>query len=278
MDQFEMVKEMIRYLSDRGVGKPDVAVICGTGLGDFVQQMDKIEVTLSYNQIPYFPVATVEFHFGRLVYGKIGKVQVLAFEGRFHYYEGYSVDQVVLPVRLAKSLGAQAMFLSNAAGGLNPDLTRGTLMQVVDHINLQPESPLRGPNNEAWGVRFPDMSAPYDTKLNAMIRALAEEQGIPLAQGVYMSVAGPQLETRAEYRYLRLIGGDAVGMSTVPEVIACNHMSLPCAVVSVITDECDPDNLALVDVAEIVAVAKAAEPALTQLFRSAIMKLGETLF
>jgi len=188
------------------------------------------------------------------------------------------MDQVVLPVRLAKSLGAQAMFLSNAAGGLNPDLTRGTLMQVVDHINLQPESPLRGPNNEAWGVRFPDMSAPYDTKLNAMIRALAEEQGIPLAQGVYMSVAGPQLETRAEYRYLRLIGGDAVGMSTVPEVIACNHMSLPCAVVSVITDECDPDNLAPVDVAEIVAVAKAAEPALTQLFRSAIMKLGETLF
>ena len=268
-----MLNEMLRYLGERGVGEVDVAVICGTGLGGFVQQLDTSDVVLSYNQIPYFPVATVEFHFGRLVYGRMGAVRVLAFEGRFHYYEGYAMEQVVLPVRLAKSLGAKAMFLSNAAGALNPDLKKGDLMRVDDHINLQPESPLRGPNNEKWGDRFPDMSAPYDVRIAALLHEIAAEQGVTLSDGVYVSVAGPQLETRAEYRYLRRIGGDAVGMSTVPEVIACAHMGLPCAVVSVITDECDPDNLQPVEVEEIVAVAQGAEPQLTALFKSAVLKV-----
>jgi purine-nucleoside phosphorylase len=277
MDQFEMLSEMLRYLKERGVGEADVAVICGTGLGDFVKQLDAEDVVLSYNQIPYFPVATVEFHFGRLVYGRIGEVKVLAFEGRFHYYEGYSMEQVVLPVRLAKSLGAKAMLLSNAAGGLNPALKKGALMRVDDHINLQPESPLRGPNNEKWGGRFPDMSQPYDRRIGALIRTIAGEQGTDLTDGVYVSVAGPQLETRAEYRYLRLIGGDAVGMSTVPEVIACAHAGLPCAVVSVITDECDPDHLEPVDVAEIVAVAQGAEPALTALFKETVLRVLDVL-
>ncbi|MGB1075705.1 MAG: purine-nucleoside phosphorylase [Flavobacteriales bacterium] len=277
MDTSEMLKEMMRYLSDRGIGEVDVAVICGTGLGGFTQEMDEQWVALSYNQIPFFPVATVEFHFGRLVYGRVGDVRVLAFEGRFHYYEGHSMEQVVLPVRLAKSLGAQAMLLSNAAGGLNPNLKKGALMRVEDHINLQPESPLRGPNEEKWGGRFPDMSQPYHSGIGTLLHQLAADQGVRLVDGVYVSVAGPQLETRAEYRYLRTIGGDAVGMSTVPEVIACAHMGLPCAVISVITDECDPDHLAPVDVAEIVSIAQQAEPQLTALFKSAVLKILEVI-
>jgi purine-nucleoside phosphorylase len=273
MDTFEMLKEMMRYLSDRGIGEVDVAVICGTGLGGFTQEMDEQWVVLSYNQIPYFPVATVEFHFGRLVYGRVGEVRVLAFEGRFHYYEGHSMEQVVLPVRLAKSLGAQAMLLSNAAGGLNPNLKKGSLMRVEDHINLQPESPLRGPNEAQWGGRFPDMSQPYHAGIGTLLHRLAADQGVQLVDGVYISVAGPQLETRAEYRYLRTIGGDAVGMSTVPEVIACAHMGLPCGVISVITDECDPDHLVPVDIEEIVRIAQRAEPQLTALFKASVLRI-----
>jgi purine-nucleoside phosphorylase len=227
----------------------------------------------SYNVIPNFPVATVEFHFGKLIYGNLAGKRVLACQGRFHYYEGYSMEEVVLPVRVMKMLGARYILLSNAAGAVNLSFRKGTLMLIDDHINLQPDNPLRGSNDDDLGPRFPDMSQPYSQKLNSILEEIAREKNITLSKGVYVSVQGPNLETRAEYRFLRIIGADAVGMSTVPEVIACNHMSVPCCCISVLTDECDPDNLKPVSVEEIIATAKAAEGNLTALYCELLKRL-----
>lgn len=268
----EAIKETVAFLQSRGITSPEVGIVLGTGLGDLATKIE-VEQELSYNVIPHFPVATVEFHFGKLIYGTLGGKQVVALQGRYHYYEGYDMPQIVLPVRVMKLLGCRAILLSNAAGAVNLEFKKGALMMVDDHINLQPDNPLRGRNLDELGPRFPDMSRPYDPTLNGMLREAAAELDIDLKEGVYASVSGPNLETRAEYRMLSRLGADAVGMSTVPEVIACNHMGIPCACVSVLTDECDPDHLKPVDIQDIIAVAGAAEKHLTRLYAALIERM-----
>ena len=224
-----------------------------------------VEQSISYTDIPHFPVATVEFHKGNLVFGKIGTQQVVVMQGRFHFYEGYSMHQIVYPIRIMKMLGIKRLFLSNAAGGINLSLEKGDLVLIDDHINLQSGNPLIGKNYDELGDRFPDMSCPYDAHLNSILQQASSHAQVTLKKGVYASVNGPNLETRAEYRYLKIIGADLVGMSTVPEVIAANHMRLPCAAISVVTDVCDPDNLQPVNIQEIIAVAGKAEERLSKL-------------
>jgi purine-nucleoside phosphorylase len=233
----------------------------------------KIIAEIDYKDIPNFPVATVESHHGKLLFGTIGTKKVVAMQGRFHYYEGYDMQQITLPVRVMKLLGIKHLLLSNASGSLNLNWNKGELMLIDDHINLLPANPLIGKNIDELGPRFPDMSAPYDGKLNSILKSIAVEKGIILHEGVYVVVTGPNLETRAEYRYLKNIGADVVGMSTVPEVIVANHMSLPCCAVSVLTDDCDPDNLQPINIEEIIAIAGKAETKLTELFLELIKKI-----
>lgn len=268
----QQVEETTAFLKKKGIDKPEIAIILGTGLGNLATEI-KPELEILYNEIPHFPEATVEFHAGKLIYGTLAGRKVLAMKGRFHLYEGYSFEQITLPVRVMKLLGANYLLISNAAGGMRSDLRKGDLLLINDHINLQPGSPLIGHNVDTWGPRFPDMSQPYSELLNTNLKVAAATLNIPLKEGVYVSVTGPNLETRAEYRFLHRIGADAVGMSTVPEVIVANHMSLPCAAISVITDECDPDHLKPVNIAEIIEVAGKAELKLTLLFKRLIEEL-----
>jgi len=272
MDQLSQLSETLEYLQSRGIKSADVGIVLGTGLANLVNNIE-VEIEINYTSIPNFPIASVEFHFGKLIYGKLGGKQIIAMQGRYHYYEGYSMNQIVFPLRIMKLLGVKHILLSNAAGAVNLDFKKGSLMLVDDHINLQPENPLRGPNLDELGPRFPDMSAPYSPVLNGLLRTIAKDLNIQLNEGVYCSVQGPNLETRAEYRFLRTIGSDAVGMSTVPEVIACNHMDLPCACISVITDECDPNNLKPVNISEIIEVAAKAEQHLSAVFTELIKRL-----
>jgi purine-nucleoside phosphorylase len=267
------IKEATDFLYKRGIEAPEVGVILGTGLGNLFVKEIKKPLIVNYNSIPHFPISTVEYHKGQLIYGDIKGKKVLAMQGRFHYYEGYSLQQVTLPVRVMKLLGVQHLLISNAAGNLNPNWKKGQLMLIDDHINLLPDNPLRGVNYEIFGPRFPDMSEPYALTLNKKLKQIAKAKKIKLNEGVYTAVMGPNLETRAEYRFLRRIGSDAVGMSTVPEVIVANHMGLPCCAVSVLTDDCDPDNLKPVNLKEIVKVAGKAEPKLTQLYVELIKAL-----
>ncbi|MBT1697226.1 purine-nucleoside phosphorylase [Fulvivirgaceae bacterium PWU4] len=261
------------YLQSKGVTAPEVGIILGTGLGElFVKQITEA-VSFDYGSIPHFPVSTVESHHGKLIYGKVKGKTVLAMQGRFHFYEGYSMQQITLPVRVMKMLGVKYLLISNASGNLNRQWKKGELMLIDDHINLQTENPLRGKNDDALGLRFPDMSQPYSQLLNEKLMTIAREKNITMNKGVYAAVTGPNLETRAEYRFLRIIGADAVGMSTVPEVIVANHAGLPCCAVSVLTDDCDPDNLKPVNISEIIAVAKEAEPKLTDLFVALIERI-----
>ena len=241
-----------------------VGLILGTGLGRLADEIEAHAV-VPYGEIPGFPLSTVESHEGRLIAGTLRGVQVLAMQGRFHLYEAYSAQQVTLPVRVMAALGVGTLVISNAAGGMNPAFRRGDLMLLTDHLNLQGANPLTGPNADEWGPRFPDMSEPYDVPLREAALAAAEAAGIRLQQGVYAAVVGPNLESRAEYRYLLGIGADAVGMSTVPEVIVGRHMGLRCMAVSVITDECFPDTLEPVSLADVLAAAAEAEPRLTRL-------------
>lgn len=264
-----MIKQILEatsFLQGKGVHTPDVGVILGTGLGNLFVKEIKKPLIINYNSIPHFPISTVEFHKGQLIFGEIKGKKVLAMQGRFHYYEGYSMQQITLPVRVMKMLGIKNLLISNAAGSMNLRWKKGELMLIDDHINLQPDNPLRGENFESLGPRFPDMSQPYSPGLNARLKKIAKAKKIKLNEGVYAGVMGPNLETRAEYRFLRTIGADAVGMSTVPEVIVANHMSLPCCAISVLTDECDPDNLKPVNIDEIVKVAGKAEKKLTDLY------------
>jgi purine-nucleoside phosphorylase len=267
------IEDAVEYIRNRGVTNPDIGVILGTGLGSlFVQQMEE-PVLIDYRDIPHFPAATVEFHHGKLIYGKINGKRVVAMQGRFHYYEGYTMQQITLPVRVMRKLGIRFLLISNAAGNVNMKWKKGELMLIDDHINLLPENPLRGKNMDEFGPRFPDMSEPYSKVLNDKLIAIARQKDITLRVGVYASVSGPNLETRAEYRFLQRIGADAVGMSTVPEVLIANHMSLPCCAISVLTDDCDPDDLKPVSISEIIDIAGKAEGKLTELYKELIGEL-----
>ena len=246
----QQIQEATHYLQQQTNGFiPQTGIILGTGLGALVNDIE-IDYTIEYEYIPHFPVSTVEFHKGRLLFGILAGKKVICMQGRFHYYEGYTMQQVTFPVRVMKLLGIQQLLVSNAAGGLNPSYQTSDLMIINDHISqFLPENPLRGANLDSLGDRFPDMSDVYDEQLIENALQIAQKHGIRAHAGVYVSVTGPQLETKAEYRMLRLLGADAVGMSTVPEVIAANHIGLPCAAISVLTDECDPDKLKPVSLA-----------------------------
>jgi purine-nucleoside phosphorylase len=265
------ISEAAKFLESKGFSGARTGIVLGTGLGNFADRM-QVEQSIPYSEIPHFPVATVEFHKGRLLLGTVGDsaVKVVAMQGRFHYYEGYSMQQITFPVRVLHALGIENLLLSNAAGGMNPLFKKGSLVLIDDHINQLPENPLRGLNDAAFGNRFVDMSRPYSQRLNHLISGTAQKLGISLLTGVYVAVPGPNLETRAEYRYLRGIGADLVGMSTVPEVIVANHTGMACAAISVVTDECDPDNLHPVNIEEIIAVAGLADAVLSKLLVNVI--------
>ena len=265
----DKVKESHAFLAGQGFDNASVGIVMGTGLEAFVDKV-KIEKKLPYNFIPHFPVSTVEFHKGQLICGSIADNKVVAMQGRFHYYEGYSMQQITFPIRVMKELGIEYLLLSNAAGGINEKFKKGDLVVIKDHINLQPDNPLRGLNEAEFGNRFVDMSEPYDLRLNKLLKKSAKKLNIKIQNGVYASVPGPNLETKSEYKYLRMIGADMVGMSTVPEVIVANHIGIKCAAVSVITDECDPDNLQPVNIAEIIRVAGKADIFLSAVFEKAI--------
>jgi purine-nucleoside phosphorylase len=267
------IQEASKFIRDHGVIAPEVGVILGTGLGNQLVKEIRNPITINYNSIPHFPISTVEYHKGKLIYGTVKGKKVLAMQGRFHYYEGYSMQQITLPVRVMKMLGVEYLLISNAAGNMNPKWKKGQLMLIDDHINLLQDNPLRGHNVEMFGPRFPDMSQPYSSKLNKKLLGIAKKRGIKLNVGVYVAVMGPNLETRAEYRFLHRIGADAVGMSTVPEVIVANHMSMPCCAISVLTDDCDPDNLQPVNLRQIVETAGKAEKRLTELYIELISKI-----
>ncbi|MAY84961.1 MAG: purine-nucleoside phosphorylase [Flavobacteriales bacterium] len=269
---YEKAVEACDFLKSKGLDSATIGIVLGTGLGKLAEQIDA-EKKVSYSDIPHFPVSTVESHSGQLIYGNLEGKKVLAMQGRFHYYEGYSGAQITFPIRVMKLLGIEKLLVSNAAGTVNPNFKKGELMLIDDHINMIPDNPLRGENDERFGPRFPDMSQPYDKEMNQMIKAIAAEKGITIHEGVYTPVAGPNLETRAEYRYLRGIGTDAVGMSTAPEVIVANHMGLPACAISVLTDECDPDNLQPVSIAEILEIAGRAEKDLTKIYMELIKQI-----
>lgn len=268
----EKIKETSAFLKKSGFKTPDVGIILGTGLGKLVDEI-VIEDTMNYTDIPNFPVSTVEYHKGKLIYGELSGKNVLAMQGRFHFYEGYSLQQITFPIRVMKSLGVRYLLISNAGGAMNPEYRKGNLMLLDDHINLLGTSPLVGPNHNDLGPRFPDMSQPYSRDLNEKLERIAREKNIILHKGVYVAVHGPNLETRAEYRFLNRIGADVVGMSTVPEVIVANHAGLPCAAISVLTDECDPDNLHPIDIDDIIKTAAFAENDLIQLFKGVISEI-----
>ena len=266
------IQESVEYLKKKGFDAPEIGIVLGTGLGKLVDEIE-IEKSASYNHIPNFPTATVEFHKGKLIYGTLAEKRVIVMQGRFHLYEGYSHYDVTFPIRVMRQLGISKLLVSNAAGAINKSYKKGEIMLLEDHINLLGGSPLAFKGVEEMGERFVDMSAPYDKEMNSKIEQIAKEKSIKLQKGVYASVMGPQLETRAEYRYLGIIGADAVGMSTIPEVIVANHLNLPVAAVSVLTDECDPDNLQPVNIQEIIEIAGKAEPDMITLFRELIKEM-----
>jgi purine-nucleoside phosphorylase len=267
------IKEATEYLKKHGVEAPKIGVILGTGLGSLFVKKVKNPIEINYNTIPHFPISTVEFHKGKLIYGTIQNRKVIAMQGRFHYYEGYSMQKITLPVRVMKMLGVEYLLVSNAAGNMNLKWKKGEMMLIDDHINLQPDNPLRGENFEVLGPRFPDMSEPYSKKLNMLLIKIAKQKKIKLNKGVYAAVMGPNLENRAEYRFLKTIGADAVGMSTVPEVLVANHMGMPCCAISVLTDDCNPDQLKPANINEILKVASKTESKLTELYVSLIEQL-----
>ncbi len=271
----EQLNEALTYIRKHTKMRPEVGIILGTGLGGLVKEIRK-EIVLDYDEIPHFPVSTVESHHGKLIFGSLGGRKIVAMQGRFHYYEGYTMQQVTFPVRVMSyrgGLGVRTLLISNAAGGMNPDFRKGDIMLITDHINLQGDNPLIGPNDDDMGPRFPDMSEPYSLELIDLAEQVATEQHIALKRGVFVAVQGPNLETRAEYRFLRSIGADVVGMSTVPENIVAHHMGIKVLGMSIITDECIPETLKPVDVKEIIAVASRTEPKLTKLMKEIVRRL-----
>jgi purine-nucleoside phosphorylase len=266
----ESIQRTTDYIKSRiGDFEPEVGIILGTGLGGLVKEIE-VEKQLMYSNIPDFPISTLEFHSGKLIFGTLGGVKVVAMQGRLHFYEGYTMQQITFPVRVMKWLGIKTLFVSNASGSLNRDFKKGDLMVIADHINLQPANPLIGRNESELGPRFPDMSEPYKKTLIDKALNIAKANNIVCHKGVYVAVTGPNLETKAEYKYLRIIGGDAVGMSTVPEVIVASQMGLTVFAISVLTDEGFPEELKPVSLDEILAVAYEAEPKMTLILKELI--------
>lgn len=272
----DIINEAVAAIQAKTSHKPLYGIILGTGLGQLINRVE-VELSIPYAEIPHFPVATVESHNGYLIFGTLGGKPVVVMQGRFHYYEGYSMHQITLPVRVMKLLGIRKLFISNAAGGLRPEFELADLMAINDHINLLPDNPLRGKNLDKFGPRFPDMYQAYDPGLLRQADQIAESLGIKLRKGVYASVTGPNLETPAEYRYMSIIGADAVGMSTVPEVLVAHHMQLPVFAVSVITDLCAPEHLEPVTLETVLAAAAKAEPKLTALIEKMVELQTESL-
>lgn len=272
MELFDRIQEATGYLREVGFESSTIGIVLGTGLGSLMKQV-VIEHEVSYDSIPHFPTSTVEFHKGRLVQGILSGKKILFMEGRMHHYEGYDMEKVGFPIRVLRSLGVQTLLMSGAAGSMELTWQKGDLMMINDHINLQPSNPLIGQNDDRLGVRFLDMSEPYSNRLQKIARDHASRSGVKLREGVYVSVPGPMLESPAEYRYLNRIGADAVGMSTVPEVIVARHSGMECLAAIVLTDECDPDDLKPIDISEILEVASKAEIELIRLFQSIIPEL-----
>ena len=270
---FDRVQTAAETVRGRSALVPEVGIILGTGLGGLAREI-AVEAEVPYERIPGFPLSTVETHAGRLLLGRLAGRPVVAMQGRFHRYEGYDLQQVTFPVRVMHALGARTLVVSNACGGMNPLWGPGDLVLLSDHINLLGDNPLVGPNDDRLGPRFPDMSAPYDPELRALARAVALELGIVLREGVYVAVAGPNLETRAEYRMLRAAGADVVGMSTVPEVIVAGHQGMRTIGISIITDQCLPDALEPAEIGRIIATAGRAEPELTRLITTVVERLS----
>lgn len=268
----KQLAESAKYLKARGFDNPEIGIVLGTGLGKLVDEIEEA-VIAHYHNIPFFPLATVEFHSGKLIYGSLEGKKVVVMQGRFHLYEGYEMTDITYPIRVMHALGIKKLFISNAAGAINLEFSKGDIMLIEDHINLQGGSPLAFKTVTEFGDRFVDMCEPYDLEMGSIVEQIAEKEGISLQKGVYVAVVGPQLETKAEYRMLKTIGADAVGMSTVPEVIVANHLRLPVVAVSVLTDECDPDNLQPINIAEILDVASNTEPKMIKLFKELIKKI-----
>ena len=267
------INEAYEFLKSRGIMPSSIGIVLGTGLGKLVDELSN-KITIEYGEIPYFPESTVEFHSGKLIFGELFNKKVIVLQGRFHYYEGYNMEEIVFPIRVFKKLGVKILILSNAAGALNLNFNKGSLMLITDHIDLFPSHPLIGNNKEELGPRFPDMSESYNKDLIELVKVSAKELDIILEIGVYISAQGPMLETPAEYRMLRKIGGDAVGMSTIPEVIAARHLGIKCCGISILTDECDPDNLKPIDINEIIKIAFEAEKVFIRLVKEFLCKLG----
>lgn len=268
----QQLQETTDFLKSNGITNPQIGIVLGTGLGKLVDEIT-IEKEIAYADIPNFPQATVEFHSGKLIYGTLSGKKVIVMSGRFHVYEGYNLWEVTYGIRTMHSLGITTLLISNAAGAINLSYKKGDLMLLEDHLNLQGGSPLAFKGANDFGNIFADMLEPYSKKINTFLKDIAQQNDIQLHEGMYASVVGPQLETRAEYRMLQILEADAVGMSTVPEVIVAKQLNLPCAAISVLTDECDPKNLQPVDIAEIIAVAGKAEPKMITLFKELIKQL-----
>ena len=266
------IAEAYDFIKAKVKSVPQVGIILGTGLGGLVKEID-VSLEIPYQTIPHFPVSTVESHEGKLIFGELGGKQVMAMQGRFHYYEGYTMQQITFPIRIMKKMGINTLLISNASGGMNPLFRKGDLMIIEDHINLLGTNPLIGQNLDKFGPRFPDMSEPYSKRLIALAEKVALDNKIKVQKGVFIAVPGPSLETRAEYRFLRATGADVVGMSTVPEVIVANHQSMEVLGISVITDECFPEALEPVNVEEIIRVAAQTEPKLTLIMREVVKRL-----
>ena len=267
----EKFKESVAYIQSQTKVNPSVGIILGTGLGGLVKEINIID-EIAYENIPNFPVSTVESHSGKLIFGELGGKHVVAMQGRFHYYEGYSLQQVTFPVRVMKLLGIEKLFVSNASGGVNPDFEIGEIMIMNDHINLFPGNPLIGKNIDEMGPRFPDMSDAYDENMIELAVQIAKENNIRVAVGCYAGMTGPTLETPSEYKYVRIIGADAVGMSTVPEVIVARHMDIPCFAISIITDLGVPGKIQKVSVQDVINVASKQEPKMTIIMKELIAR------
>jgi len=271
-DLYVKIREAVKAIRKISAAAPRAGIILGTGLGIIRKQME-VQTEIDYKKIPHFHAVTAHSHAGHLIFGKWGGIPTVVMEGRFHFYEGYSLEAVTFPVRVMKALGVRFLFVSNAAGGLNPQFKQGDLMAITDHINFMGVNPLIGPNDERLGVRFPDMIEPYSGRLLKLARESALKAGIDLQEGVYVGVAGPSLETRAEYRMMRGFGADAVGMSTVPEVITAVHAGLEVLGISVVTDLCLPDALKPVNIEEIVRTANKSGPKLAEVFKGVLERI-----